>query len=122
MYRPGGIPELVAACVLLSIATGLGSFALYASQVEGEGGSRIGPQLGALVLGAGAILSGWFGGEMLLGIESKQLSRRVAVGGLVLGLLPYALVLGRPGYAFNAAFLVAALASLLAIFLRRSAT
>jgi hypothetical protein len=72
------------------------------------------------VVGLGAIFFGGFGGFMLLGIESKPLSTRVALIGLALGLIPYFLLFGRPGYALNAVFLVAALSSGLAILLRRS--
>jgi hypothetical protein len=67
-----------------------------------------------------AIFFGGFGAFMLLGIESRQLSTRVALIGLAPGLIPYFLLVGRPGYALNAAFLVAALSSGLAVVLRRS--
>jgi hypothetical protein len=117
MYRPGGAPELVAGSVLLAIAAALGLFALFLGQAEGgEGGAGI----GALFLGAGSLFFGAFGGFMLLGIDSKQLSIKVGTVGLALSLVPYFLFLGRPGYALNAIFLVAALSSGLAILLRRS--
>jgi hypothetical protein len=116
VYRPGGTPELVTGSVLLAIAAALLSFALYANQAGGEGGAGIGARLLAL----GAFFFGGVGGFMLLGIDSKQLSTRVALVGLALGLIPYFLLFGSPGHALNAAFLIAALASGLAIVLRRS--
>jgi hypothetical protein len=116
MYRPGGTPELVTGGILLAIAAALGSFGLYAAQAGGEGGAGI----AASVLAIGAFFFGGFGRFMLLGIDSKRLSTRVALLGLALGLIPYFLLFGRPGYALNAVFLVAALSSGLAILLRRS--
>jgi hypothetical protein len=119
MYRPGGAPELVAGTVLLAIAAALGLFALILGQAGGgEGGAGI----AALFLGAGSVFFGGFGGFMLLGIDSKQLSLRVGTVGLALALIPYFLFLGRPGYALNAIFLVAALSSGLGIWLRRQAS
>jgi uncharacterized membrane protein len=106
----------VTGSILLAIAAVLGSFALFFGQAEGgEGGAGI----AASVLWLGAIFFGGFGGFMLLGIDSKQLSIKVGTAGLALGLVPYFLFLGRPGYSLNAIFLVAALSSGLAIWLRR---
>jgi hypothetical protein len=116
MYRPGGAPELVTGGILLAIGAALLSFALYAIEAGGEGGVGI----AASVLGTGALFFGGFGGFMLLGIDSKQLSMKIGLIGLALGLIPYFLLIGRPGYALNAAFLVAALSSGLAMMLRRS--
>jgi hypothetical protein len=84
MYRPGGVPELVAGSILLAIATALGSFAVYAVEAGGEGGAGI----AALVLAIGAIFFAGSGSFMLLGIDSKRLSIRVGLMGLALGLIP----------------------------------
>jgi hypothetical protein len=116
MYRPGGAPELVTGSILLAIAAALLSFALFATDAGGEGGAWIASRM----LGLGAIFFGGFGGFMLLGIDSRRLSARVGVMSLALGLIPYFLLFGRPVYALNAVFLVAALSSGLAILLRRS--
>jgi O-antigen/teichoic acid export membrane protein len=83
-------------------------------------GRRTRPYFAFLALGASALFFGGFGGFMLLGIDSKQLSTRVALVSLALGLVPYILLFGRAGYALNAVFLVAALSSGLAMLLRRS--
>lgn len=68
----------------------------------------------------GAIFFGGFGSLMLLAIESKPLSTKVATTSLVFSLIPFALLVGISGLAVNAAFLVAALSSALAILFRWS--
>jgi hypothetical protein len=119
MYRPGGAPELGVAIVLLAIATGLCGCGLSVSQGDSPDGGP-GRYFAFIALMAGAVFFGWHGASMLLGIDSRRLSARVGVMSLALGLIPYFLLFGRPVYALNAVFLVAALSSGLAILLRRS--
>jgi hypothetical protein len=105
--------RLVKAYGLLVFAAFLGSVGLYWE----IGPVRDGPQevvAGALQLIA--IVLGAVGAVMLTGIESKPLSTRVGLVSLALGLLPYVLVFGVPGYVFNAGFLLAALSSAVAIW------
>ena len=108
--------------VLYTIATGLGVFALFAwMRTNGEGGDgSAGPYVASLLTAAGALFFAYHGSLSLLAIDSRPLGRRTLIAGLLLGLLPYALLLGLPGFAVNAAFLLVAGCSGLGLWLRRS--
>jgi hypothetical protein len=104
--------KVVTAGVLLVFAAFLGSLGLYWE----IGPVRDGPQdVVADIVQLIAIMLGAVGALMLTGIESRPISKRVAVTGLAFSLMPYVLLLGVPGYVFNAAFLLAALSSAIAI-------
>jgi hypothetical protein len=116
LYRDislGAMSKVVTAGVLLVFAALLGSLGLYWE----IGPVRDGPQdVVADVVQLIAIILGAVSAVRLSGIESRPLSKRVAVAGLAFGLMPYVLLLGVPGYVFNAAFLLVALSSAMAIW------
>jgi hypothetical protein len=79
--------------------------------------SRDGPQeLAGSVLELIAICLAGAAAVMLMAMQSRQLTKKVVVAGIVLAVVPYPLLLGSPGYVFNAVFLVAAVSSAVALW------
>jgi hypothetical protein len=62
-----------------------------------------------------ALILAWWSRSKLWDIDSRPLSTRVVAISLAMGVLPYVLLFGSPGYVFNAGFLLAALSSCLAV-------
>jgi len=119
-YRPGGVPELVLGVIAFAAAGLFGSFALYVWERARDGSpdGSLGPYVAFLFLAPVSALFALFGAISLLNIESKALSRKTGAVALLLGLVPFTLGFGTPGFAFNAALLLIALTSWLAVRLR----
>jgi hypothetical protein len=76
--------------------------------------------MGFLVTLAGAVFFAFHGSLSLLPIESRPLgSTLVIIAGLLLAMLPHALLLGLPGYAIKRCLLLVSLRCTLGILLRR---
>jgi hypothetical protein len=107
------MPKLVKGSILLTFATLLGAFAWYSEVAPHSDGSL--QYIFSFVFNPIALIFAWWGCSKLRDIDSRPLSTRVVAISLVLGVLPYVLLLGSTGYVFNAGFLLAALGSILAI-------
>jgi hypothetical protein len=58
-----------------------------------------------------AIVLAWWGSAKWAAVERRPLTTKIGLMSLALGLMPYSLLLGVPGYVFNLGFLLAAVNS-----------
>jgi hypothetical protein len=113
-YRPGSMSRLIRAGVLLTAATLLGAWALYWEVTPVTRDGEAVKYMVTPVMFLVAIVLAWWGSAKLAAVERRQLTTKMVFMSLALGLVPYSLLLGVPGYVFNLGFLLAAVNSALA--------